>query len=146
MTLDFVSHSESETLQYAEDFAEKIKPGDVVALFGYLGSGKTIFAKGLCKALGVEEPVHSPTFVIINEYEGHRNGEALMIRHCDFYRINTEKDIAELGIEEMINQEHHVVIAEWPERIEKILPQSTWRIYFEKRSETERHITIRRDL
>lgn len=146
MIPDYISHSEKETFDYAEDFAEKIIPGDIIALFGYLGSGKTIFAKGLCKGLGVQEPVHSPTFVIVNEYEGYKNGKTLIIRHCDFYRINTEKDIAELGIEEMMDQEDYVVIAEWSERIEKKLPQSSWRVYFEKRNEQERQISIRREL
>lgn len=98
--------------------AAAIRAGDVVALRGELGAGKTHLTKGLCGALGVPpDQVVSPTFTIVNEYAGRD----LMIYHIDAYRIDRVEEFFELGFEDYFYS-HGLCLIEWPERIESLLP------------------------
>mgnify|MGYP000610327980 CR=1 FL=1 len=94
----------------------EIKQGEVVSIVGASGAGKTTFIKAVCQILGVKEVVSSPTFALINEYEGnYDNQNTKLIYHCDFYRINNPNEVLELGIEEYFEK------AEVDQRLEEIL-------------------------
>jgi tRNA threonylcarbamoyladenosine biosynthesis protein TsaE len=113
-----VSNSVEETLQIAEAFAQSIHGGDVVCLKGDLGAGKTHFVKGFVKHFGIDaEVVTSPTFTLINEYQGD-----LPVYHFDCYRLENIEEALEIGVEEYL-YDSGVCIVEWPERIEELLPQ-----------------------
>lgn len=112
-----VTQSEEETIAAAERFSQALLDGDVVALRGDLGSGKTQFAKGICRGLGIREHVTSPTFTIVNEYTGGK----FPVYHFDFYRLRSLNELHEIGYEEYINDEG-VCLLEWADMIEEKLP------------------------
>jgi tRNA threonylcarbamoyladenosine biosynthesis protein TsaE len=106
-----ISNSAGETINIAKDFARILRPGDVVYLYGELGSGKTIFVKGVCVGLGVKDDVTSPSFVIATEYKG-----AVRIAHIDLYRLETT-DAGSLPLEEYV-LEKGITLIEWADRIQ----------------------------
>jgi tRNA threonylcarbamoyladenosine biosynthesis protein TsaE len=112
--------NEEETIGLGESFAAGLRPGDVVALFGALGTGKTRFIKGICRGLGVAGHVTSPTFTIVNEYRG----AAGSVYHFDFYRL---KDRSELGFEEYLSS-GAVCLVEWAEQVESFLPPRRYNV------------------
>ncbi|MBU0535140.1 MAG: tRNA (adenosine(37)-N6)-threonylcarbamoyltransferase complex ATPase subunit type 1 TsaE [Patescibacteria group bacterium] len=132
--MEIITHSTEETKKLASEIAEKTKLGDTLALYGDLGSGKTTFTRYLVESLGLKNRVQSPTFVIARKY-GHVN-------HIDLYRIISEKEVGDLGIKEMIEDENSIMIIEWPELAENLLPENTIRIYFEYVDENSRKIRI----
>ncbi|MDP6686257.1 MAG: tRNA (adenosine(37)-N6)-threonylcarbamoyltransferase complex ATPase subunit type 1 TsaE, partial [Candidatus Omnitrophota bacterium] len=94
-----LTHSAQETIDLGKKLAKTLSPGDIVALYGNLGSGKTTFTKGIGESLGVKDPRHinSPTFVLIKEYEGR-----IPLYHVDLYRLDNIKDIEDIAIEEYL--------------------------------------------
>lgn len=133
--------SAEETRRFAEKFAESLKPGDIVALFGQLGSGKTTFIQGLSKGLGINNFVTSPSFVIINEYPLCKSGKDISFYHIDLYRLEGTSEIEDLGIEELFGKDSIIAI-EWAEKAQDILPPGCKRIRFEFISDSERRITF----
>jgi len=125
-----------ETFQQATNFVKNdISGGGVVCLQGELGSGKTTFTQGMLGALGAEGPYTSPTFVIMKEYDV--NDKIIKkVYHIDAYRIN-EDDMLLLGWDDIVNDEHALVIVEWPEKIRGILPQDKYMILCEGMNEFE---------
>lgn len=111
-----VSHSPQQTVQIGMALGEIIRSGSVICLEGNLGAGKTQFAKGVARGLGVADHVTSPTFTIINEYEGR-----LPFYHIDAYRLEDPDEAYELGMEEYIFGEG-VTLVEWPERVSPLIP------------------------
>src|SRR3974390_3491687 len=109
--------SVEETIALGEGFSKKLKEGNVVALFGDLGTGKTHFIKGICRGLGVHEHVASPTFTIVNEYDAR----GIKICHFDCYRIQSEKEMTDIGFDEYIFNSN-ICLIEWADRIENLLP------------------------
>lgn len=105
-----------EMLRLGELIARGLGPGDTVYLVGELGAGKTTLAQGIVRGLGYEGPVTSPTFTIINVYQGR-----VPVYHCDFYRLQ-EDDVHDLGLEDILEKEG-VVLVEWPERLGRELPR-----------------------
>lgn len=105
-----VSNSPEQTQEIAKDLAHALKPGDVLYLYGELGSGKTVFVKGLCDGLGVEDDVTSPSFVIATEYHGRYT-----VAHVDLYRLNGAAAI-DLPIDEYILK-NGITVIEWADRI-----------------------------
>ncbi len=134
---EIFTKSEVETRELAETFAETLKPGDVLCLRGDLGVGKTVFAKGLCSALGVTEHVSSPTFTLVNEYEG----KDIKVYHFDLYRIEDPDELYEIGFEEFIGG-NALAIIEWPERGEAVLPARRTEILIERDGEDCRRVLI----
>jgi tRNA threonylcarbamoyladenosine biosynthesis protein TsaE len=124
MTKQVLLGSLEDTWQLAKDIAPTLQAGDVIALSGELGAGKTYFTQCLCKILGVEESVSSPTFVILNEYKANN----FPIYHFDLYRLEDEYEVLDLGIMDMV--EDGLTIIEWPELTERLLPQKKWRLVF----------------
>jgi len=130
-----ISSSENETEAIAEEFASGIKPGSVICLYGDLGAGKTQFVKGFVKAFGLSgNEVNSPTFTIINEYEG-----SIPIYHFDCYRLEYEEEALEIGAEEYFYG-NGVCIIEWPERILGVLPDSRMEIELRHIAKNRREI------
>jgi len=105
--MEYITHSREETIAVAESFAARLQGGDVVLLSGELGAGKTTFTKGIALALGITEPVTSPTFTIIKEYEGRE----LDLYHMDMYRLSG--DLTELGLEDYLGNEKGICVIEW---------------------------------
>ncbi len=133
----FLSRSEDETIQIAIKFSEVLKPGDVVALYGELGSGKTRFVQGVCLGLGVKETVNSPTFIIMNKYEGR-----LTVYHFDFYRVNSLDEIIDLGFREFVYNDA-VSLIEWADVAYEILPEKRYEVYLKfTDEENKREIEI----
>lgn len=108
----------------AKEFVQTLQPGRVYAFYGKMGAGKTTFIKALCKELGVEDVVNSPTFALVNEYTSGR-GEP--IYHFDFYRIKNLEEVYDMGYEDYFYS-HHLCLLEWPELVESILPDDAIRV------------------
>ena len=119
--MEFVSHNLEETEKFAMSLSESLKGDEIIALFGDLGAGKTTFVRGLCKGLGIDSGVHSPTFAIVNEYSGK-----FPVYHFDMYRITSEDDLYSTGFYDYLRQ--GVVIIEWSENIEDSIPADALRI------------------
>jgi tRNA threonylcarbamoyladenosine biosynthesis protein TsaE len=111
---EFISKSEDDTQALSKRLAELLKPGDVIALEGDLGAGKTTFTKGLAEGLGIKKNVNSPTFTIIKEYQGR-----MPLYHMDVYRVDSSED---LGFEEYFEGEG-VTVVEWAHLIDAQLPE-----------------------
>ena len=116
-----------DTAKYAYEMAVNAEPGQVYALIGDLGVGKTVFTKGFAEGLGIEEPVSSPTFTILQIYEEGR----LPLYHFDVYRIEEPEEMEEVGFDDYIYGEG-VCLIEWANRIEDILPEETIYVVIEK--------------
>ena len=121
------TNSPEETLAFAREWGEKAKPGQIFTLNGDLGVGKTVFAKGFAEGLGITEPVCSPTFTIVQEYNGGR----LPLYHFDVYRIGDPDEMEETGFYDYLDR-GGVVLIEWAELIEDILPSPRTAIKLEK--------------
>lgn len=132
----FFSKSDRETLKFAQKLAEGFRGGEVVLLGGELGAGKTVFAKGAAKALGIEEQVTSPTFAIHNQYQGR-----LALNHFDFYRLD-EAEAEVLGLDEFFGAKDGVCLIEWWQNVKGLLPKKCIKVDIEKISDTERKITV----
>ena len=124
--MKYISNSYDETVKIASDFAKTLKAGDVLCLYGDLGAGKTAFVQGLAKGLNINELVTSPTFTIVNEYEG-----TLPLYHFDVYRIADSDEMYEVGYDGYIYGEG-VSVIEWSELISDILPQNRYDIKVKK--------------
>jgi tRNA threonylcarbamoyladenosine biosynthesis protein TsaE len=140
-----VTNSFKETQKVGFDFAKTLKGGDVVALHGDLGSGKTTFVQGLAEGLGITKKIISPTFIIMRTYEVRSmNHESRIMNfyHVDLYRIEDEKDVEGLGLLEIMQSNDSIVVIEWPEKIENILPQTKKDIIFTYIDNDRRNIII----
>ncbi|MBR2065299.1 MAG: tRNA (adenosine(37)-N6)-threonylcarbamoyltransferase complex ATPase subunit type 1 TsaE [Bacteroidales bacterium] len=108
----------------AAEFLEKIGDNTLVAFFAPMGAGKTTFTTAVCRALGVTDPVGSPTFAIVNEYM-REDGEPMY--HFDFYRINKLSEAIDIGLDDYLYS-GYLCMMEWPENIEELLPEDTLRV------------------
>lgn len=136
----YESNSAEGTRQLGYSMGEKAKAGDIFCLSGDLGAGKTVFTKGFAKGLGVEELVTSPTFTIINEYEGR-----LPLYHFDVYRISCLEEMDDTGYEEYFFGQG-VCLVEWAEMVGELIPEDAVWITVEKdytKSEDYRKITVK---
>lgn len=134
----FVAESEADTERLGSKLAEVLTPGTVVALVGTLGAGKTRLVQAVAVALGVpEEAITSPTFVLVNEYQGGR----LPVYHFDAYRLKDEDEFLELGPEEYFGGEG-ITFVEWADRVENCLPRDFIRIEAKVTGETRREFVI----
>ena len=135
----FVSHSEAETERFAAEFAAKLPRGAVLALHGDLGAGKTVFARGLARGLGVTGAVSSPTYTIVQEYDLAGGGH---LYHLDLYRISDERAALGFGVDEFLDDPRSITLLEWPERIAGLLPPETIHLHLAHRSPRTRTIEI----
>ncbi len=130
--------SAEDTRELAAAVAGLVKSGDIVLLAGDLGAGKTTFAQGFGRALGVEEPITSPTFMLMRPYEG-----TLRLLHCDVYRLDHLQEILDLGITELVDDQS-VALVEWGDRAEPVLPPDFLEVEITYGiSEEERRLNLR---
>jgi len=133
----FISNSPDETEAFGRRFENDVRPGDVLALTGDLGSGKTQFVKGLVAGLGSSPPATSPTFTLIHEYSGGR----LPIYHFDFFRVEDQQSAERLGLDDYFFGDG-VSVIEWADRFPDLIPEKARWISFEAKSETQRVIVF----
>ena len=130
------SHSAAETEALGALLAERLGPGDVVALTGELGAGKTCFTQGLARGLGVAGRAVSPTFVLINEYRGR-----LPVHHVDAYRTESLTELLDLGLDELFSGDG-VTIVEWADKLLPLLPAHTVHVHIEGVGDEPRTIRV----
>ena len=135
--MEFHSHNETETESIGARLAAVLTPGSVVAYEGGLGMGKTAFTRGLAAGLGYKGRVTSPTFTIVNEYEGGR----LPLFHFDMYRLNSADDLFDIGWEDYLARAG-VCAVEWSENVSDALPEDTIRVHIAREGDTGRRIMI----
>ena len=131
---EFISTSREQTQTFAEQFAKTLKSGDVVLLDGEMGAGKTVFAKGVAKGLGIEEEVTSPTYAYMNDYDG-------VLFHYDCYRIESVEQAERLGLADYFDM-GGICLIEWSQNIAPLLPKGCKRVRIQKRGENIRSITV----
>jgi tRNA threonylcarbamoyladenosine biosynthesis protein TsaE len=130
------SSSEEETARAGEELGALLAPGDIVCLSGPLGCGKTVFVKGMARALGVTERVTSPSFIIAQEYDGR-----VRLTHLDLYRVGGRGEIEDLGFRDMLDS-GGVLAVEWGERAGPLLPTGRTDVVFTIRPDGSREIRI----
>ncbi len=122
----------------AKEFLGALGDNRIIAFYGEMGAGKTTFIKALCDVLGVEDIVNSPTFTIINEYRTESDDS---IYHFDFYRINKIEEVLDIGFEEYLYGDG-LLLMEWPEKIEPLLPENTLRVSVKVNEDGSREICL----
>ena len=127
--INIETHSFEETVQFGMKLGKTLKSGDVICLSGDLGTGKTALTNGIAKALGINSYITSPTFTLVNEYEGE-----IPLYHFDVYRISDPEEMYDIGFEEYINGQG-VTIIEWGEQINDMLPEQIIKININKNLE-----------
>ena len=132
----FISRSEAETEAIGEQFAKSLADGTVVAMYGDLGAGKTAFVRGMARGMGLSCRVSSPTFTIVNEYEGERE-----LIHFDMYRLNDADELFDIGWEDYLAR-GAVCAVEWSEKIEDAFYGDELVLRIDKLGDNERKITI----
>ena len=136
--MEFITNSVEETLAAAEKVAASLSAGDIILYEGDMGAGKTHFTKGIARYLGVDDEVTSPTFALVNEYEGR-----LPLFHFDLYRIDSYDDLYAIGFFDYLDR-GGIIAAEWSENIAELKDElgDVITVCIEKLSETGRKITV----
>ncbi len=134
----WVTRNPSETIELGKALAKRLARGDVVALYGELGSGKTTLVKGLAAGLGAANPdrVRSPTFVLLNLYEGR-----LPVYHVDLYRVQNVERLHDIAYEEYVSGDG-VTVIEWAEKAEQLLPRKAVRVHLKMLGKKSREIRV----
>lgn len=135
----FISNSAEETIAAGRRYARNARRGDVLALTGDLGAGKTQFVKGFVAGLGSKAEVTSPTFVLLHEYEDGR----LPVYHFDFYRLNSTDAVKQLGFDDYVFGEG-VSVIEWADRYSELIPKEAKWLFFDLQGENLRSIDERK--
>lgn len=137
--MEIITNSLEETQKLAQEFAKRLRPGDIVAFSGELGAGKTSFIQGLAGGLGVSKKyyVNSPTFTILNVYEEGKHP----IYHYDWYRLGNDAEVTDLGFEEYM-EGNGITVIEWAEKFPNLLPERTIWIKMSVIGEEKRRIII----
>lgn len=130
--MTIITTSATDTRKFGEKLSQKFLPGTVVCLRGDLGAGKTTLIQGIARGLGIKNRINSPTFIIVRHYDN--------FWHLDLYRLTCLEEALVVGIEEILNEKSGIILIEWPEKIEKILPKKRWEISLETISENKRRI------
>ena len=127
----------------AREFISQLPQGNVVTFYGKMGVGKTTFIKAICKELGIDDTVTSPTFAIVNEYEANKSvgkdGSRPTVYHFDFYRIKRIEEVYDMGYEDYFYS-GHLCFIEWPELVEDLLPDNTIRVTIEEQPDSTRTV------
>ena len=134
-----ISHSEAETENFAFELAKTLSPGVVLTLEGDLGAGKTVFARGFARGLGVKEAVSSPTYTIAQEYvlEGNKR-----LYHLDLYRISSAEAGLAFGVDEFFNDPKAYALVEWPGQIGNVIPDDALKVFIRHLDESTREISL----
>ena len=141
----YLTTSEKQTFALGKKFARGLKGGEIIGLIGDLGAGKTVFVKGLASGLGIKNRITSPTFVLMKIYRIAKsklqNSNSKLV-HIDAYRLKSGKEILSTGAEEYFNKPGSVVIIEWADKIEEILPKKTKFVKITSKDKDKRKIII----
>ena len=140
--MEILSISAEQTQDLAKRIASQLVPGDVLALYGDLGSGKTTFTNFLVKELNIDARVQSPTFVIARCYEGSGKNGICKVHHADLYRLVSKEETTDLGLHELFGESDSVVVIEWPEQLEHHLPDNTIKMKFVVLEDESRKIYV----
>ncbi|OIO18307.1 MAG: tRNA (adenosine(37)-N6)-threonylcarbamoyltransferase complex ATPase subunit type 1 TsaE [Candidatus Magasanikbacteria bacterium CG_4_10_14_0_8_um_filter_32_14] len=143
------TNTTEEMITLGEKIAKKLNPGDIILLQGELGAGKTTMAKGIAKGLGISDEIVSPTFTIMNVYNLENSKQTTVNRlvHIDTYRLESEDNLIEIGVEDYLGEQDTVTIIEWPEKIKELLAnKKTIEISIVKQQGDSREITITPDI
>lgn len=164
MSMEIITKTPKETQRAAKVFAKEIlalkknskTKALVVALEGELGAGKTTFIQGFVAGFGIKEEISSPTFLIMKKVDLHKHQIKCQrsnvkcafknLYHLDCYRLKDEKDLIDLGVEEIFADKENIVLIEWAKKIKKILPKNAINIKFEYRGLKERSIKIKNSI
>lgn len=135
--------TEKSTLALAEKFSQTLTGGEIIALIGNLGAGKTVFTKGLAKGLGVIQKITSPTFVLMKVYKiNNSKNKIKTFIHIDAYRITSWNDLIAIGVEEYLGRSDTVTVIEWADKIKTLLPPDTKVIEIKNKDENTRNINF----
>lgn len=118
-----ITNSEKETLEFAKALASKAVGGEVYALSGDLGAGKTVFVRGFAAGLGLKHKVNSPTFVLMKVYPIKKHETIKHLCHVDAYRLRSARDLEAIGALDYFGKKDSICFVEWPENVKKTLPQ-----------------------
>ena len=140
---EFTTQSGADTVAVGRKLAGLLKPPQFLLLRGELGTGKTTLVKGIAQALDAAEPdeVTSPTFTLIHEFDGSRNGKPVKLYHLDVYRLESERQLETLGLDDLITQDALVVV-EWGEKFKSIRKRATGEIVITSEGGDVRKITV----
>lgn len=131
-----ITNNSKGTKELGRNFARVLKKGDIVCLYGDLGSGKTTFIQGLAEGLGIKQRIISPTFIIIRSYKlGVRS-----FYHIDLYRVESERGLEGLGIKEIINNKNNIIVIEWAQNLKNFLPKKRIDVKFSYTGKNKRKI------
>lgn len=134
----YLTYCEKDTKDLAEKVARDLH--GVIALTGELGTGKTIFVQGFAKGLGIKDKIISPSFVLIHQHKIPNTAKVLY--HVDLYRVESTKDLQQLGLDEILADPDNIVLIEWAEKAKSLLPENSVRINIKRINETTRQISI----
>ncbi|HZD32986.1 MAG TPA: tRNA (adenosine(37)-N6)-threonylcarbamoyltransferase complex ATPase subunit type 1 TsaE [Candidatus Angelobacter sp.] len=139
--VEYITHSAEETIALGRELAANLRELRLVILHGDLGAGKTTLVKGIAEGLNAapQDDVTSPTFTLIHEYRGPE----VTLYHVDLYRIDTQRELETLGLDEMIAEDGNLVLMEWGEKFPRLLAECDAEIRIERRGEQERSLTLR---
>lgn len=140
---EFTTQSGADTVEVGRKLARLLKPPQLLPLRGDLGTGKTTLVKGIAEALDAAEAdeVTSPTFTLLHEYGGHRNGKAVKLYHLDVYRLESERQLDTLGLDELLTPDA-LVLVEWGEKFKSIRKRATGEILITSEGGDARKITV----
>jgi tRNA threonylcarbamoyladenosine biosynthesis protein TsaE len=144
----FITNSFEETKNLGEKFAKDLKGGEIIALYGDLGGGKTTFVQGLALGLGIKRRIISPTFIIVRTYDlklPQEEDKQKTFYHIDLYRTGGPEDFNGLGLGDIIADPGNIVAVEWAEKMKDILPGKRTDIFFKYLGDNRREITIRKN-
>jgi tRNA threonylcarbamoyladenosine biosynthesis protein TsaE len=141
--LEFTTQSGADTIEVGRKLAALLKPPQLVLLQGELGTGKTTLVKGIAQALDAADPdeVTSPTFTLVHEYEGTRDGTPVKLFHLDVYRLEGERQLETLGLDDLLTQDA-LVLVEWGEKFKTILKRATGEIVITSEGGDARKIRV----
>jgi tRNA threonylcarbamoyladenosine biosynthesis protein TsaE len=140
VTREFLTHSADETIALGRQLAPLIRDARIVLLRGDLGAGKTTLVKGIAEAFdaAAQEDVTSPTFTLVHEYRGPER----TLYHIDLYRIETERELYTLGLDDLINEEGNILLIEWGEKFERMNRERDAEISIERLGQDDRRLTL----
>ena len=140
---EFTTHSDADTIEVGRKLAKLLKPPQLLILRGDLGTGKTTLVKGIAQALDAAEPdeVTSPTFTLLHEYDGMRKGKPVKLYHLDVYRLEGERQLETLGLDDLLTPDA-LVLVEWGDKFNSIKKRATGEIVIEATGGDARKITV----
>ncbi|HTW97080.1 MAG TPA: tRNA (adenosine(37)-N6)-threonylcarbamoyltransferase complex ATPase subunit type 1 TsaE [Candidatus Methylomirabilis sp.] len=141
--MKIISHSEQETFNLARKIAQKAKGGEVYALSGDLGAGKTVFARGFAAGLGIKRNINSPTFVLMKIYPVRANKTIKHLCHIDAYRLRSAKDLTAIGAADYLGKKNAICLIEWPERVKNATKKNKIVVTIKHSNKDQRIIKIK---